>query len=89
MSKLYDIVNAEYISDYKIVFTFENGEKKLVNLENMLWGEVFEPLKDRELFKQFKVNKEYGTIVWPNGADVAPDGMYEIGIPVSENLIDK
>jgi len=79
MSKLLDIVNAEYIGDCKILFTFENGEKKLVNLEDMLWGEVFEPLKDKTLFKQFKINKEYGTIVWPNGADVAPDGMYEIG----------
>ena len=81
MSMLFDIVNAEYISDYKILFTFENGEKKLVNFEDMLWGEVFEPLKDKTLFKQFKINKEYGTIVWPNGADVAPDGMYEMGTP--------
>jgi hypothetical protein len=47
----------------------------------MLWGEAFESLKDKNLFKQFKINKEYGTIVWPNGADVAPDGMFEIGIP--------
>ena len=80
MSKFLDIVNAEYIGDYKILFTFENGEKKIVNFEDMLWGEAFETLKDKNLFKQFKVNKEYGTIVWPNGADVAPDGMYEIGI---------
>jgi hypothetical protein len=81
MNKLFDIINAEYLNDYKIVFTFENGEKKLVNFEDMLWGEIFEPLKDKTLFKQFKINKEYGTIVWSNGADVAPDGMYEIGIP--------
>jgi hypothetical protein len=80
MSKFLDIVNAEYISDYKILFTFENGEKKIVNFEDMLWGEAFEALNDKNLFKQFKINKEYGTIVWPNGADVAPDGMYEIGI---------
>ena len=80
MSKFLDIVNAEYIGDYKILFTFENGEKKIVNFEDMLWGEAFETLKDKNLFKQFKVIKEYGTIVWPNGADVAPDGMYEIGI---------
>ena len=83
MSTLYDIVDAKYIDDYKIVFTFENGEKKLVDFENMLWGEVFEPLKDKEQFRQFKINKEYGTIVWTNGADVAPDGMYEIGEPYS------
>ena len=38
-----------------------------------LRGEVFEPLRDLELFRQLRYEPEYGTVVWPNGADLAPE----------------
>jgi hypothetical protein len=48
-------------------------------LRRDLHGEVFEPLPDLELFRQVKVNEETRTIEWPNGADFAPEFLYEIG----------
>ena len=78
------IVEAEYIKDFKILITFNNGVKKVVNLEQHLWGEMFEPLKDKNLFKQFKVNNDIHTIVWPNGADFSPERLYEIGVPYNK-----
>jgi len=75
------VTEAEYIKDYKILVTFDNGVKKVVDMEEHLWGEMFEPLKDKNLFKQFRVNKDIHTIVWPNGADFSPDSLYEIGVP--------
>jgi len=73
------VTEAEYIKGYKILITFNNGIKKIVDMEKDLWGEMFEPLKDKNLFKQFSVNKDIHTVVWPNGADFSPDSLYEIG----------
>ncbi len=77
------VIEAEYIHDYKILVTFNNGIKKIVDLEKDLWGTMFEPLKDKNLFRLFRVDKDIHTIVWPNGADLSPDNLYEIGKPFS------
>ena len=41
-----------------------------------LFGPMFEPLRDSELFRQVSID-EFGAVCWPNGADLAPDGLYE------------
>ena len=50
------------------------------------WRPIFEPLKDLSYFRQFKVNHDIDTVVWPNHADFAPEFLYEIGEMVSEPL---
>jgi hypothetical protein len=70
------VKNASYYRDYKITIEFDNGEYGVIDLEKSLWGPVFEPLKDIELFKKFKVSKTFYTIVWDNGADIAPEFLY-------------
>lgn len=76
------VIEAEYLADYKILITFNNGVRKIVDMEQDLWGRMFEPLKDKNMFKQFRVDKDIHTIVWPNGADFSPDSLYEIGKPI-------
>ena len=68
---------AEYVGSYRLRLTFSDGKVGDIDLASELWGEVFEPLKDLELFKSFKVDKELGTVVWPNGADFAPEFLYQ------------
>ena len=70
------VVEAEYIAEYKIWIKFDTGEEGEVDLTDVLWGEVFEPLKDRETFRRFTVDPEAGTLVWANGADLAPEALY-------------
>jgi len=68
---------AEYLEGYKIRVTFEDGAIGIIDLDGDLWGEVFEPLKDIEKFRAFKVDRELQTIVWPTGADLAPEYLYD------------
>ena len=76
--QLIKVTNAVYVVDYKIEITFNDGLKKIIDLENQLWGEVFEPLKNLTIFKNFSLNPF--TIEWENGADFAPEFLYDISL---------
>ena len=61
---------------------FDDDTVKDVDLSGALWGEVFEPLRDAEFFRQVFLNAETGTVEWPNGADLAPTFLHDRGISV-------
>ena len=71
------VIDAKYIQDYILYLWFSDGLDGEVDLEHELDGEIFEPLKDISYFKDFTVNLELHTVVWPNGADFAPEFLYE------------
>ncbi len=70
------VTAARHVSDYIIWLRFSDGTQGEVNLRDELCGEVFEPLKSLDVFKMFFVNPEWGTVAWPNGADLAPEFLY-------------
>ncbi|MEY2720352.1 MAG: hypothetical protein RLZZ273_1718 [Bacteroidota bacterium] len=72
------VTSATYVDGYRIELVFTDGSRGIVDLETLLWGEVFSPLIDTTAFRAFHVDCELGTIVWPNGADVAPDTLYRM-----------
>jgi len=72
-----EILKAEYLGDYRISLVFNNGKSKTVDLSDKLIGKVFEPLKDKNFFQNFSI--KFNTIEWSNGADFAPEYLYEIG----------
>lgn len=72
--------NVSYVSEYKIMLTFEDGSVKLVDLEKHLEGEIFKPLKDLEYFRKLQLDQEIDTVVWENGADFSPDFLFDIGV---------
>lgn len=71
------VKEAKYLHDYVIWVRFNDGIEGEVDLENELEGEVFGSLKDKRKFKFFKVNPILETIVWENGADLAPEFLHE------------
>jgi hypothetical protein len=73
------VTSLTYLEGYRLRLHFNDGTIKDVDLRKELYGEVFEPLQDIELFKQVKVNPDAGTIEWPDGADFAPEFLHKIG----------
>ena len=71
------IISAEYIDGYKVQVSFNNGQSGTADLSCVpLKGGVFSQLKEKSTFAKLKVDKELATIVWPNGADLAPEYIY-------------
>ena len=73
----YDVMEARYVRDFVVWLRFRDGTAGEVDLGPELWGEVFEPLQDVEYFKRFSVHPEFQTLVWPNGADFAPEFLHD------------
>lgn len=71
------ITKASYAGGYRIAVCFDDGTNAEVDLAGELWGEMFEPLRDLEKFRSFRLDPELRTIVWSNGADLAPEFLYE------------
>ncbi|MCD4782287.1 MAG: DUF2442 domain-containing protein [Candidatus Eremiobacteraeota bacterium] len=71
------VKEAKHLHDYVIWMRFNDGAIGEVDLKDELYGEIFEPLKEIEMFKSFKVGPDLETIVWDNGADMAPEFLYE------------
>ena len=69
------VVRAEYEEGFRIRLAFNDGTEASVDFESWLQGPVFEPLKDQASFRRFFLDG--GTVAWPNGADIAPETLYE------------
>lgn len=70
------VTHAKHLDEYKIEVVFNDGRKGIADLAAVLVGSIFEPLKDVSLFSQLRVDEELETVVWPNGADLAPEYIY-------------
>jgi hypothetical protein len=71
------VVEAAHVRDYILRIRFSDGTEGDIDLESELTGAIFEPLRDAEYFQQFSVNADVHTVTWPNGADFAPEFLYE------------
>lgn len=72
------VKSARYVSGYKIWVSFDDGTYGEVDLAGELKGPIFESLKDRDIFSKVTVDPELETVVWPNGADLAPEFLKEL-----------
>jgi hypothetical protein len=74
MKYLPQVIGARYVSGFIVSTRFDDGTEKQIDVSQWFKGPVFEPLKDRKLFKKFFI--ESGTLAWPNGVDIAPEALY-------------
>ncbi len=71
------VTDARYVRDFTVHVRFSDGIEGDVDLGPELYGELFEPLKDPAIFRRVTVHPEFHTLTWPNGADLAPEFLYE------------
>jgi hypothetical protein len=76
MDFLPSVVRAQYRGTYRIHVTFNDRSEGTIDFRRWLKGPVFEPLRDLDYFRRFFVDG--GTVAWPNGADIAPETLYEV-----------
>jgi hypothetical protein len=69
----YHVVEARYVAGHVVWLRFRDGTSGEIDLAPALEGPVFEPLRDPAVFQQFQILPEFRTLVWPNGADMAPE----------------
>ena len=67
------VIEARHVTGHTLLIRFDDGTQGEVDLLSELYGEMFEPLKDVDYFAAFQVHPELRTLVWPNGADFAPE----------------
>lgn len=80
MSAPYDVRSVEHLGRYRLRVSFADGTVRVADLESKLSGPVgaiFEPLRNVEFFASATVDQELRTVVWPNGADLAPDALHD------------
>ena len=73
---MYRVTKVAALDGYRIYVEFADGVHGEVDLSERLFGSVFEPLKNEDLFAAVRVDN-FGAVCWPNGADLAPDALYE------------
>ena len=73
------ITDVKAVEGYRLEVVFADGRVVVVTLGDRLFGPVFEPLRDTALFTQVFVD-QFGVVSWPNGADLAPDALYQLAL---------
>jgi hypothetical protein len=73
----YHVLEARYVAGHTIWLRFRDGTTGEVDLGSALEGPVFAPLKDVAVFRAFRIDPEFHTLVWPNGADMAPEYLHD------------
>jgi hypothetical protein len=74
---IYKIVSFSIVAPYTLRVCFDDGVARRIDLEPVLHGEIFGPLRELPLFEQVKLDAEIHTLVWPNGADFDPATLHD------------
>ncbi len=74
---LHRLTGCSLVKDYVLKVVFEDGAERTIDLEPILTGPIFGALRDRSLFKQVRLDRDFGALEWPNGADIDPAVLYD------------
>lgn len=75
--ELYDVIDFELIGGYAVRIQFDDNTEQVIDFEPVLSGPLFGQLHDPNMFGQVKLDKDIGTLIWPNGADIDPTVLHD------------
>jgi hypothetical protein len=78
---IYKVRSFSIVGPYTLDISFDDGAARRINFLPLLEGELFGPLRDRDLFEKVMLDEEVQTLVWPNGADFDPATLHDWPIP--------
>ncbi len=78
MAYLPEVTSVRACGPTSLQVAFDDGTRKRVDVGRFLKGPIFKPLRDPAYFRKAMLDTEAGTVVWPNGADIAPETLYEM-----------
>jgi len=71
------VISFKQVGDYTLEVLFDDATSQTIDFWPVLTGELFEPLRDKGLFAQVRIDPEVSTLVWPNGADFDPGMLHD------------
>lgn len=71
------VTGVAVVGDHVLRLLFSDGTVGDADFSAQRWTGVLEPLNDPSYFAQVELDAEAGTIVWPDGIDLAPEPLYE------------
>ena len=78
MEKLVHVVDVQCLGGHRLRLRFDDGSSGEVDLSQESWTGIFAPLAEAKYFEKVQLDEELGTIVWPNGADIAPETLHRL-----------
>lgn len=80
MEKIVHVVDVQWLGEHRLRLGFDDGSHGEVDFAQEDWTGVFAPLADPRYFAKVQLDRELGTIVWPNGADIAPETLHRMAV---------
>ena len=75
--KLYRVIGFEILDDYVLRIRFNDGTEQIIDFEPVLYGSIFGPLRDLDVFNQVELVEYAGCLEWPTGADFDPETLHD------------
>jgi hypothetical protein len=82
--------SAEALDGFRLHLVLTDGSERVVDVSAYLHGAIYEPLRtDRALFEAVSVDPVFGTVVWPNGADIDPEVLLHGRVPAEPSAVTR
>ncbi len=73
---MHKVTDVKVVGEKKLEIKFDDEKSFTFDVKPYIYGEVFEPLNETDFFQNVKIDPDFGSIYWENGADFGPDFLY-------------